>query len=850
MRFALLATLGAVLALSAAERVVYETDFANLTEVARSPIVEDEYQPPAKWTGLLSLGEEGGVRHLALQVQSAFRPNLGPSLPLLASKVYRIELLARAAGQIEGVHLDVRQRSNPFTWHGATDWPVSQEWAVQTVQIKPSLDDPRAGFYLALRGVGHYLIRSLRVIETDGWVLPTAQGEPRGELLFDGAFRLGGAGWFQTHPDWGDHRQRFIQAGRPSPWVARTTGPGADYAPPAGMFCFISPLTGLHELRYGCSYVVTIEGDVRQDDVALMVLRPSGAKVEVFKKLHVTTANGVATASFDMAPPPHGAMSSQAPHFGLVLEYQAKTTPRVSRVSVREVALGAASGPVPPPAPAVVAEFAGTSADPLGRIGLRGEPLSLRLRAAGLPAGTLTVALSSAAWPQPRLLPVALTAAADGIVSGAIDLADLPSGWYQAMPQVAAPAQACAAVFAIVPRPDPAAAPGFLGAHIVAGDARLMTQAALLGLRAGRAFEFSWSRLEPKLDEWAFPDANLAAYVQAGIEPMVILNGSPHWASSAPDDVLSKAGGWSAYPPRREEHWRAHVARMVAEAKGRVRVWQVWNEPNGYFLKVNKAYHPSVEEAYVGLVRIANEVIKAADPKAIVVAGATAGLAQEFHRRCIALGLLDHCDVISYHAYGECMMGGRGAAAFRPAVQTLRGMMRAAGAVKPVWDCESGQLIGEGLAGRPAAITMLQGLIARQAAGIDRHYVYTASPKGLVSEGNFQMVFGFGSLPLVTAPLLALHDRLIGGASFAADLGDDAAGVHAYAFTRRDGRTVAIGWTSSAEARQAVAGPGGLLALDAFGNRLPAAVDGDKLVLDREPRWFVPAALAEEMHRP
>ncbi len=111
------------------------------------------------------------------------------------------------------------------------------------------------------------------------------------------------------------------------------------------------------------------------------------------------------------------------------------------------------------------------------------------------------------------------------------------------------------------------------------------------------------------------------------------------------------------------------------------------------------------------------------------------------------------------------------------------------------------------------------------------------------------MVHGFGNQPLISVPLIAMFDRLLNGAHFTADLGDDAAGIHAYAFTRADGATVVAGWTSSEQARQLV--PRGqyavATALDAFGTVIPGAIDGDNLVLGREPRWFVPADLSKRL---
>ncbi len=848
MRIALLAILSSVLALSAAERVVYETDFANLTEIAKSPLVEKEYGPPAQWTGLLTMGEEGGIRHLALQVQSSFRPNLGPALPLQAGKVYRFELLARAVGQIEGVHLDVRKRTNPYTMYGATDWPVSKGWAVQTVQIKPQQDDAQAGLYLALRGVGTYQIRSLRVVETDGWNVPTPP-PVRGEMLADGAFRLGGLGWHYTNPGYGGFTSAYAAAGHPSPWTARSAGPGADFTPLPGIFAFLCPI-GMQSFYIGRTYEFTLRGEAADGDVWMAVLRPGANWKQVFKG-SCNFKDGVATCRFTMDLPKDGALSDRVEPFGIICEYQGKKPARIASLSLREFVAGEAATPAGPPPAVVGVELRGAVSDPLGLVAVRGQAISARVRSVGLEATSCRIEIRSAGAPA-TITEVALAAQPDGSLAGDLPLAQLGCGYYQLTPLPPAPAQGLPLVCAVVPPPQANAEPDFLGAHFKSDDPRHIATGALIGLRTARCFEFGWASLEPKVGEFAFPEANLAAYLSAKVEPMVLLNGSPHWASSAPDNIWGKPlepwAGWQSYPPRLDSLWRAYAERMATLLKGKVRVYQIWNEPNDYFLKVNPQRHQSLEEAYVNLVKTANAAIKAVDPQAIVVAGATAGLAQGFHQRCVALGLLDHCDVVSYHAYGECTSGGQGAAAFRPAVDFLHGLMQGHGPAKPVWDCESGYSVSEGMDGLGGAQLMLQGLVARKAAGIARHYIYNAYTKEFPSSVNFHMVFGYGERPLATVPVLALFDRLLNGAAYAADLGDDAKGIHAYAFKRGDGRMVAIGWTTTPEPRQTVAA-GDLakaVACDAWGNRVAGAMDGDRLVLDREPRWFLPAELATE----
>ena len=87
----------------------------------------------------------------------------------------------------------------------------------------------------------------------------------------------------------------------------------------------------------------------------------------------------------------------------------------------------------------------------------------------------------------------------------------------------------------------------------------------------------------------------------------------PRWARS------SACADSTACEPRNADEYAAWAGATVAHFKGRVSHWEVWNEPN-----IPNFWKPQPNVArYTALLRAAYPQIKAADPSAVVLAGAT-----------------------------------------------------------------------------------------------------------------------------------------------------------------------------------------------------------------------------------
>jgi hypothetical protein len=223
----------------------------------------------------------------------------------------------------------------------------------------------------------------------------------------------------------------------------------------------------------------------------------------------------------------------------------------------------------------------------------------------------------------------------------------------------------------------------------------------------------------------------VATAEQHNIELVLPLGLTPEWASARPLEPSSYRPGFAAEPKDLAD-WREYVRRVATRYKGRIRTYEIWNEPN------LKSFFSGGTEAMLSLCREAYSVVKSVDPSNLVVSPAATGdgtgpiWLEEFLRRSGA----ECADVIGYHFY---------VAPDRPEdmvslIQRVQGILRQYGVEKPLWNTEAGWMIdnvqvpirardkkglySRVLTDREAAAYVARAYILNWAYGIQRFYWY------------------------------------------------------------------------------------------------------------------------------
>lgn len=154
----------------------------------------------------------------------------------------------------------------------------------------------------------------------------------------------------------------------------------------------------------------------------------------------------------------------------------------------------------------------------------------------------------------------------------------------------------------------------------------------------------TWAALEPQKGQWDFSlfDVAVSDAAARNVQLIYVLGQSPTWASARPDE-FSFYGVGAAAEPRDNQDWINYLRTVATRYKGKIFLYEMWNEPNdpNYF-------SGSVSKA-VELLKLANETLKAIDPRIKLVTSApySTGYLQQY----LAAGAGQYADIIGYHIY-------------------------------------------------------------------------------------------------------------------------------------------------------------------------------------------------------
>ncbi len=131
--------------------------------------------------------------------------------------------------------------------------------------------------------------------------------------------------------------------------------------------------------------------------------------------------------------------------------------------------------------------------------------------------------------------------------------------------------------------------------------------------------ELPWEQIEPQQGQlnWGLPDAIVQKATDRGLLVLFRLDRPPNWSRLGAMESMSadEKNRWTG-PPDRYEDYFSFVGQVAARYKGRVKYYQIWNEPN----LLNEWNGRKVDAlAYVRLLGGAFDQIKAADPAALVL---------------------------------------------------------------------------------------------------------------------------------------------------------------------------------------------------------------------------------------
>ena len=137
--------------------------------------------------------------------------------------------------------------------------------------------------------------------------------------------------------------------------------------------------------------------------------------------------------------------------------------------------------------------------------------------------------------------------------------------------------------------------------------------------------------------------------------------------------------------PRHIDEYAAACAKFAEHFKGRIKYWEVVNEPN--HISFWGGLQPNPHE-YAQLLKKAYPALKKADPSAKVLYGGLAGVPLDFLETTLKDGVADCFDIMNIHPYHWL---GFQEGVLIPKIEALRALMKKYGiGDKPIWITETG----------------------------------------------------------------------------------------------------------------------------------------------------------------
>lgn len=201
------------------------------------------------------------------------------------------------------------------------------------------------------------------------------------------------------------------------------------------------------------------------------------------------------------------------------------------------------------------------------------------------------------------------------------------------------------AMLAASPPPARAAAasPYGINVHAPAGD-RLQPQLERVA-QAGVGWiriDLIWAAVETRRGayDWRLYDALVAEARRRNLSILAIVAYTPAWATD---------GAEIAGVPRHSADWRRFVTRAAKRYRGKIAVWEVWNEPN------LARFWQGTRQQYWDLILVpAADAIHRIDPKAMVAGPGLAHIGSRDWHHWLLETLRragDRLDVVTHHLY-------------------------------------------------------------------------------------------------------------------------------------------------------------------------------------------------------
>ena len=190
-----------------------------------------------------------------------------------------------------------------------------------------------------------------------------------------------------------------------------------------------------------------------------------------------------------------------------------------------------------------------------------------------------------------------------------------------------------------------------------------------------------WTNINitPGFYNWSQFDSLVNLAISHGVDVLFTFGQTPRWASSKPN-VPTPYGPGLCAPPANISYWDDFVRAVVTRARGRIKFWEIWNEPQ------DESFYCGDVATMVKLQAHAYKIIKGLDPRLIVLTPSpVGGQGPKWMSKFLTSGGGQYADVMAFHGYSD-----NNAELIVTVIDNFKNVFTANGqSSKPIWDTEA-----------------------------------------------------------------------------------------------------------------------------------------------------------------
>lgn len=158
-----------------------------------------------------------------------------------------------------------------------------------------------------------------------------------------------------------------------------------------------------------------------------------------------------------------------------------------------------------------------------------------------------------------------------------------------------------------------------------------------------------WQRTEREegVYDFSWIDSIVDNLIARGMEPWIDLCYGNELYTEMAKTVFGAVGCAPIFSEREKKAWHDYVVALVRHFKGRVRWYEIWNEPDG-----RHCWKHGVNATETALFNIDTaKAIKEADPQAKAIGAVLCGIRLDYFEEMFETGMADYVDAVSFHRY-------------------------------------------------------------------------------------------------------------------------------------------------------------------------------------------------------